>query len=93
MKKWALIVFVVAVLNFVAFMIGAAKLGGDAVNGKMEDGRYYVADHGKLTEVSCAAFTYSRIHCYTLFVTHPLALLFGWMYYRQMREHKELPSR
>jgi hypothetical protein len=73
MKKWALIVFVFAVVNFVAFLIGSAKLGGDAVNGKMEDGRYYVADHGKLTEVTHAAFTYSRIHCYTLFITHPLA--------------------
>jgi len=88
MKKWALIVFVVAVVNFVAFLIGAAKLGGDAVNGKMQDGRYYVADHGKLTEVSHAAFTYSRIHCYTLFVTHPLALVFGFLFYRQTRQRE-----
>lgn len=93
MKKWALIVFVVAVVNFVAFLIGAAKLGGDAVNGKTEDGRYYVADHGKLTEVSQAAFTYSRIHCYTLFVTHLLAALFGWMFYAQSRQRKESPVR
>lgn len=88
MKKWALIVFVVAVVNFVAFLIGAAKLGGDAVNGKMENGRYYVADHGKLTEVSRAAFTYSRIHCYTVFITHPLAILFGLALYSQTRRRE-----
>ncbi|HSI13831.1 MAG TPA: hypothetical protein VK961_17430 [Chthoniobacter sp.] len=93
MKKWSLIVFVVAVVNFVAFLIGAAKLGGDAVNGKIQDGRYYVADHGKLTEVSHAAFNYSRIHCYSIFVTHPLALFFGLMYFTQIRQRKESPVR
>lgn len=89
MKKWSLIVFVVAVVNFVAFRIGAAALGGDAVNGKIEDGRYYVASHGRLTEVSHAAFTYSRIHCYTVFVTHPLAAIFGWLFYEETRRRKE----
>jgi hypothetical protein len=93
MKKWALIIFVVAVVNFVAFLIGAAALGGDAVNGKIEDGRYYVADHGKLTEVSRAAFTYSRIHCYTIFVTHPLAAVFGLMFFAQNRGRKESRTR
>lgn len=93
MKKWALIVFVVAVVNFVTFLIVAAKLGGDAVNGKIQDGRYYVADHGKLTEVSHAAFTYSRIHCYTLFVTHPLALVFGLLFYAQVRRREESHAR
>lgn len=93
MKKWALIVFIVAVVNFVAFLIGAAKLGGDAVNGKTEDGRYYVADHGKLTEVSHAAFTYSRIHCYTLFITHPLAMVFGFLFYKQVRQREASQAR
>lgn len=90
MKKWALIVFVVAVLNFVAFAVAAATLGGDAVNGKVQDGRYYLASHGKLTEVSHAVFTYSRIHCYTLFVTHPLALVFGFLFYKQTRQREAL---
>jgi hypothetical protein len=74
-NRFCSIVFIVAIVNFVAFLIGAAVLRGDAVNGKMEAGRYYVADHGKLTEVSKVAFTYSRFHCYTLWVTHPMAII------------------
>ncbi|TCO83613.1 hypothetical protein EV701_14126 [Chthoniobacter flavus] len=74
-NRFCSIVFIVAIVNFVAFLIGASVLRGDAVNGKTEAGRYYVADHGKLTEVSKAAFTYSRFHYYTLWVTHPMAMI------------------
>jgi hypothetical protein len=61
--------------NFIAFGIGAAILGGDAVNGKQEGDRYYVCNHGKYTEVSQAAFAYSRIHAHSTWVTHPIAIL------------------
>ena len=64
-----------AIANFVAFAIGAAAIGGDAVNGKIDAGSYFVADHGKLTEVSKAKFTYSRIHCYSVWFTHSLAVV------------------
>jgi hypothetical protein len=80
-KKWCSIIYLITLVNFVAFLIGTAALGGDAVNGKSEGGRYYVAIHGKLTEVSHAAFTYSRLHCYVVWTTFGLAifcaLLFG----------------
>lgn len=75
MRKLYDIVCAVALINFIAFLIGVAELGGDAVSGKSEGGRYYVANHGKLTEVSRAAFTYSRIHCYAVFTTHALAFV------------------
>jgi hypothetical protein len=90
MKKLPAIVFVIAIVNFLAFIIGAAVLGGDAVNGKSEAGRYYVANHGKLTEVSRAAFTYSRLHCHAVWVTHPLALLCGLLLFRQKRQERQI---
>jgi len=34
-----------------------------------------MSDHGKLTEVSKAAFTYSRIHCFSLFITHAMGAI------------------
>src|SRR3954447_23946789 len=56
----------------------ADQLGGDALNGRVEAGRYYLGSHGRLTEVSRDVFTYSWWHPISLMVTQPLALLAGW---------------
>jgi hypothetical protein len=64
-----------AVLNFVAFWYASLALGGDALNGKSEGGRYYLADHGRLTEVSEGRFRYSQWHSRSLFLTHPLGII------------------
>ena len=68
---------VVGILNFLAFGIIATYLGGDAVNGRSENGRYFLSNHGKETEVSQGVFNYSRIHVYSVWITHPLAILSG----------------
>jgi hypothetical protein len=68
-------VFFAALLNFAVFWVVAVRLGGDAVNGRMQDGHFYLASHGKYTEVSGRVFMYSRLHTYSVWVTHPLALL------------------
>jgi len=44
---------------FAAFWIVSVFAGGDAVSGKIEDGRYYLASHGKYTQVSRAAYVVS----------------------------------
>ena len=69
----------VCCLNFIVFFIVAIRLGGDAVNGKIVGGHFYLANHGKLTEVSEATFTYSLWHVRSLVVTHPLAMLTGYL--------------
>jgi hypothetical protein len=74
-----LAVCVLGVLNFLAFVIVAAVIGGDAVNGKAVGGHFYLANHGKLTEVSEAVYTYSLWHVRSVFVTHPLAMLTGYL--------------
>lgn len=76
------------VLNFVIFVIVAVAIGGDAVNGKAVGGHYYLASHGKLTEVSEAVYTYSLWHVRSLFVTHPLAILTGYLANRERRARK-----
>jgi hypothetical protein len=42
----------------------------DALNGCLDNGHYYLALHGggQLTEVSRAAFEYSRWHAYSLLI-------------------------
>jgi hypothetical protein len=66
-------------LNFVVFFIVALAIGGDAVNGKVVGGHFYLANHGTLTEVSEAVYTYSLWHVRSLFITHPLAALTGYL--------------
>lgn len=83
----------VGAINFFAFIIGAAILDGDAVNGRVENGRYYVANHGKHTEVSKLAFTYSRWHVYSVWVTFPIAMLCGMLLNLQKRTQAETPVR
>jgi hypothetical protein len=67
------------ILNFLAFVAGAFVLGGDAANGKIAGGHFYLAEHGKLTEVSEAVYTYSLWHVRSVFLTHPLAILAGYL--------------
>ena len=62
-------------INFAAFYVVALCIGGDAVGGKVEDGKYYVSSHGKYTEVSESVYRYSRLHTYSVWVTHPIGML------------------
>lgn len=71
------IILIFACVNFAVFWFIAFDLGGDAFNGKYEDGHYYLADHGRITEVSKQIWWYSRVHAISVFFTHPLALLCG----------------
>lgn len=85
LRRLYLIGIAVGAINFLAFIIGAAVLDGDAMNGKTENGRYYVAYKGKYTEVSKSVFTYSRWHVYSVWVTFPIAMLCGFLLEVQKR--------
>jgi hypothetical protein len=56
-----------AVLNFFAFICANVYLGGDALNGYVRDGHYFLCAHGGCTEVSRAVWTYSYWHAITAF--------------------------
>jgi hypothetical protein len=71
----ALAVFLGALLNFTVFCLVGMAIGGTAVTGKVEGGRYYVANHGRLTEVSREVWVYSDRHTRSTWITHPLAVL------------------
>ena len=62
MKLVARIFVCLAVVNFFAFMIHDALIGGSAGIGRVENGKYYVGSHGRYTEVSRAAFRFSWWH-------------------------------
>jgi uncharacterized membrane protein len=71
---------IVGIINFVIFVVVAIIIGGDALNGHEAAGHYYLANHGKLTEVSNLVFVYRKIHATSLFITHPLAMIAGIIY-------------
>ena len=79
MRSFAYSLIAIGILNFAAFFIIALSLGGDAVNGKEEAGRYYLSNHGHYTEVSRSVFDYSKLHVYSVWVTHPLAFFGGYL--------------
>src|SRR5262245_61836761 len=54
----AIAVFVVGFANVVIFFTVSLAIGGDAVAGRIEGGRYYVSSHGRLTEVSPEVWEY-----------------------------------
>jgi hypothetical protein len=56
-----------AMINFFAFVIGSVYLGGDALNGHVHAGHYFVCAHGSCTEVSRTVWHYSYWHAYASF--------------------------
>lgn len=81
-------VFFIGMLNFTVYWFVAVAIGGDAVNGKVADGHYYLASHGHLTEVSRETFHYSLIHSRSIFITHPLALIAAIVGAQIQKKHK-----
>jgi hypothetical protein len=65
----------VAVLNFVLFWIIGVSIGGEALTGKIEDGRYFLREYGRYTEVTHGVWMYSKVHTISVYVTFPLAFI------------------
>lgn len=79
LPKTAAILAAVGLMDFAFFLIGASYFGGDALNGKIDGGRYYLYGpyHGTKAyhEVSQAVFDYSRWHAYSLIILWPLMIV------------------
>jgi hypothetical protein len=74
------IIFAIAFVNFFTCMFINLIIGGDALGGKIDGEHYYVGPHG-YKEVPFIIYLYSLIHTYSLFITHPLAILAGWVHF------------
>jgi len=82
MRRLAAVLSVLWIVNFVTYGVTAILLGGDAVNGHAEAGRYYLAMHGRLTEVSRPVFEFSRWYTYVLFAHSAVVLaisVWSWL--------------
>lgn len=70
-----MIAALVGFANFFWFVAESSALGGDALNGTIRGGHYYVSSHGALTEVSQGQWYWSRAHAISVFGTHLLAMV------------------
>ncbi len=86
--KAAEMFFVVGIINFASCALISFFIGGDALNGHIENNRYFLNNHGTLTETSKAVFIYSKIHASSLFLTHPLAMLGIWVKQKWKKENE-----
>jgi hypothetical protein len=78
----ALVVVVVAMLNFFWFMAESISTG-TASTGRIVNGHYFLNNHGTYTEVSRDAWEWSRLHEISTFLTHPLAMVsMGYLLFR-----------
>lgn len=59
-----------AIVNFVSFFVIALCIGGDALNGGVENRTYYLRNHRLVTEVDPSVYWYSYIHGVSVIVTH-----------------------
>jgi len=79
MQRLGMALFVLAIVNFAAFVIIALSIGGDAINGQVQNDHYYLSHKGKLTEVSPNVWRYSWMHATSVWITHPLGMLGAWL--------------
>jgi hypothetical protein len=87
------IVALAALANFVVYVAIASSLGGDAINGYIQNGHYYLAMKGRAVEVSRAVFMYSRWHTVVLLIHITLAVVLHMLSRRRRRAADAEPVR
>jgi hypothetical protein len=89
-------VFTAVLINFILFIIISVFIGGDAINGKAENGQYflwgYSAQKGEkgYTEVNKGVYDYSRWHAYGVMVTWPFGMAAAILRERTKRQIREV---
>ena len=81
----SILIIALGLLNFLTFVAISLYLGGDAVNGKVEQGHFHLWGYGLRSgvkgykEVTEGVFSYSRWHVYSIFATWPLVMAAGYL--------------
>jgi len=70
----AVALFLVHAAVFVLCIVDSRRLGGMALNGGATDGKYWVSDHGRRTEVSAEDYRWNRLLEISVFAGAPLGM-------------------
>ncbi len=92
MKKFGLMLAVIGMMNFAAFFVSSIMSGGGATGGKIENGVYYLGNHGKFKPVSREVYQRILWHERSVWITHPLAML-GFVLYGAAKMTTQRQSR
>jgi hypothetical protein len=76
-RTWTWVIVLVT-MNLFVWCMAHAHLGGDALSGYAENGRYFLNAHGNYTEVSEAAWIYSKVHTILVVASIPITAVFGF---------------
>lgn len=71
------IVIVIGILDFILLFLSSIIIGGDAVNGYIQDNTFYVGSHGEYTKVSKLIWYISYYHVISVFITFPFMMVAG----------------
>lgn len=72
------ILLVLYCLDFFSFFIVCLVLGGDAQHGFEQSGRYFLSNHGRLTETTEAIFRFNKSQGVSLFILFPILAITNW---------------
>ena len=78
--KWLAAIWIA---NFFAFVAIACYLGGDAINGYVKDGHYFLVWKGHATEVARSTYLYSKWHALGLFAVLAVIMLHTALFQRR----------
>lgn len=88
LRKIEIAINAVFAVIMIAYLIFYAFIGGSALLGHIDNSRYYVADHGTLTEVSETIWYISLIWNYVFFIIFPLDIgLTLWIEHIKRKRH------
>lgn len=80
MRKIVLVLSYFSLLLFVSFLGIGMYLGGEALNGKIEAGQYFLAWHGYYTPVSKEIYQYSYVHGIVAFSLIPISMVASFLF-------------
>jgi hypothetical protein len=82
---WLNLLTAVAILDFLAFVLVSGYLGGSALNGYVQDGHYFLANHAHSqgVEVTRAVFMYNKWHAYSVIFSFGAVALISLLHARR----------
>jgi len=75
-KDWFIPFTTLTILNFFVFMVVDFIAGGDAWNGKVDGGQYFLGQQGTYTPVGFVFWVYSFVHAWLVTASFP-GMVFG----------------
>lgn len=74
-RLFALLGAVIGLGNLFLYLLITPMIGGSAINGRVQNGHYYLSEHGHYTEVSQQLYWLNVVHGRSLLFTVPAGLM------------------